>query len=165
MKLLGILLLSVIPVSWGIGQYIHLNRRTTLLIEIVQLILTVKERIRFTQTELDRLLSFLHSQPGFSKDVKLIIRSVMKKRNYNDILEVLKKIKPALLKEDEIFLLSEFFASLGQSDIKGQIELCEFYFTEFERIKTKEESVKTEKSRLSLGLSMALSAVIFIILI
>ena len=158
-------MLSIIPALWGIGQYVHLNRRADLLLEITQLIITVKERIRFSQTELDKLFSFLLSQTGFSKDSKLLIEKVIKKRNQSDILNALNDIRPNLLKEDELLLLAEFFSSLGKSDIKGQIELCEFYLGEFQRKKSREDEVKAEKSRLSLGLSMAFSAGIFIVLI
>lgn len=165
MKIVGVLLLSSIPVFLGIGQYIHLNRRTALLGDITQIIMTVKERIRFSKTELDKLFTFLLSQAGFSKDSKLLLNKVIKKRNYIDILEAIKEITPSLLKEDELLLLSEFFGALGKSDIKGQIELCDFYFAEFQRIKTREDGVKSEKSRLSLGLSLSLGAGIFIVLI
>lgn len=165
MKIVGVFLVSSIPVFWGIGQYIYLNRRTALLSEIVQIIMTVKERIRFSKTELDKLFSFLLTQSGFSKDSRLLINKIVKKRSYADILEAFKEITPGLLKEDELSLLAEFFSHLGKSDIKGQIELCEFYFEEFQRIKAREDGVKTEKSRLNLGLSLSLGAGIFIILI
>jgi hypothetical protein len=165
MKIVGVLLLSSIPVFWGIGQNIYLNRRTTLLSDIMQIIMTTKEMIRFSKIEIDKLFSFLLSQSGFSRDSKFLIDKVMKKRDYKDIFKSLKEITPNLLKDNEVLLLAEFFSYLGKSDVKGQMELCDFYFTEFQRIKIREDGVKIEKSRLKLGLSLSLGAGIFIILI
>lgn len=165
MRGIGVALISFIPLAVGLMQYNFINQRYKTVCEFEQLILVIKEQMRFSLKEIDALLNFAQNQPQFSKPIKDIILAVKGKNNHEEIINGLQSITSAKIGKNEYVLMADFFAGLGQSDIKGQVEHCEYYREQFERLCDKLYREQGEKSRLWLGLSISLSLAVFVLII
>lgn len=165
MRALGIAIISLIPFALGVWQYNIIKRRQQTLWELEQLVLLIKEQMRFSLKEIDALLCFAYNQPHFSAPVKDMIMAVKGKTSHKEILEALQSVSASGITKKEISLLADFFAGLGQSDIKGQLEHCAYYREQLESINNLIFKEQGEKSRLWLGLSISLSLAVFVLLI
>ena len=165
MRALGISVISLIPFVVGVWQYSLINRRQQTLWELEQLVLLIKEQMRFSLKEIDQLLSFAYNQPHFSTPVKDIIMAVTGKTSHNEVLSALQSVSSSGISKKEMLLIADFFSGLGKSDIKGQLEHCEYYKEQLEGINNLLSREQGEKSRLWLGLSISLSLAVFVLLI
>lgn len=165
MRGLGILCISLIPMILGIWQYFIINRRSNTLQEIEQLILLIKEQMRFSLKEIDSLLNFAHKQPNFTPPIKEIISAVKGKTDHSEILNSILSVKGSGITKSEAELLADFFTGLGKSDIKGQLEHCDYYLEQFDFLNQRMQQNLNEKSRLWLGLSISVSLAVFVLLI
>ena len=163
MRMLGILLLSLTPVWLGLDYRSSLKKRRDLFFNLKSFVIFVKEQIRFCGRERDEIFALsdncLEFNCGFLKAVKGSLK------NGENLTKTLENYNDIRLKFKEIVEISAFFTELGKSDTEGQINHCDYYIALFEQNGKKLSDSYVTKSRLITGLSLSLTAAMFIIMI
>lgn len=163
MRLLGILLLSLTPLWFGLDYQSSLKKRRDLYFKLKSFVIFVKEQIRFCGRERDEIFALsdnnLEFNDSFFKSVKLALK------NGEDLTKTLYDFNDIRLKSKEIIEISTFFTELGKTDTEGQINHCDYYINLFGQVGKGLSDAYITKSRLTLGLSLALAAAMFIIMV
>ena len=79
--------------------------------------------------------------------------------------KTIEKYNDIRLSNKEIQQISAFISGLGSNDTEGQLNHCDYYFLVFGQLAEKSNEIYLSKSRLSVGLALSLSSVMFIIMI
>ena len=163
MRLLGILLLSLTPLLFGLDYQSSLKKRRDLFLKLKAFVVFIKEQIRFCGRERDEIFaisdSVLEFNDNFLKTVKLCLK------NGENLTKTLNNYTDIRLKSKEITEINAFFTELGKTDTEGQINHCDYYINLFEQAGKSLSDTYHTKSRLTLGLSLSLTAAMFIIMV
>lgn len=163
MRILGILLLSLTPVWFGLDYRNSLKKRVNLFLNLKSFVIFVKEQIRFCGRERDEIFALSDNSLEFNNSFLKAVKNSLK--NGEDLTKTLENYNDIRLKFKEIVEISAFFTELGKSDTEGQINHCDYYINSFEQNGRKLSDAYVTKSRLITGLSLSLSAAMFIIMI
>ena len=130
MKWIGIVLLGLCPVMWGIQASRRLRKRTETLEIWTRMICAIRGYIRYEAVCLNELFHRISREDGF--------RSLCVSRLFSEdtrqiptparLCDALRKgaEEDGLAKEDESLLL-DFLDGLGKTDVTGQTAHCELY--------------------------------------
>jgi len=163
MKVLGILFLSLAPVLLGLDYRNILKKRKDFFCIFKEYVIFVKEQIRFCGRERNEIFALALNDPRFNSPIfKKIENSIKYGENLTKILDECIDIR---LKNAEIYEINSFVSGLGKSDTEGQLSHCDYYISVFDEIAKKTGDTYSAKSKLSLGLSLSLAAVMFIIMV
>ena len=163
MRLIGILLLSLTPFWFGLDYRNTLKKRRDLFLNLRDFIIFIKEQIRFCQRERDEIFALSDTYPEFCTDFLIRIKKSFK--NNKSISKTVEECNDIRLKSKEIAQIESFFFELGKTDTEGQINHCDYYINLFGKKSENLENSYAAKSRISLGLSLSLTAAMFIIMI
>lgn len=163
MRLLGIFLLSLIPVLFGLDYRSSLKKRRDLFLNLKSFVIFVKEQIRFCGRERNEIFALSDLNPEFNNDFFKVIKKALKNRE--DLTKTFDEYNNIRLKPKEINEINTFFTELGKSDTEGQINHCDYYINLFGQAGKVLSDTYVTKSRLVSGLSLSLTAAMFIIMI
>ncbi len=163
MRVVGIVFLSLTPLLFGLDYSKLLKKRLEFFSTFKEFILFVKEQIRFSGRERDEIFTLALADPRF--DVPLF-ENIKKSLNGEETLaKTIEKHNDIRLNNKEIQQISAFISGLGSNDTEGQLNHCDYYFLVFGQLAEKSNEIYLSKSRLSVGLALSLSSVMFIIMI
>ena len=163
MRFIGILLLSLTPILFGIDYRSSLKKRRDLYLKLRSFVIFVKEQIRFCGRERDEIFALSDTNLDFNDSFFKSVKNAIK--NGENLTKILYNFNDIRLKPKEIIEISTFFTELGKTDTEGQINHCDYYINLFEQVGRNLSDAYTAKSRISLGLSFSLTAAMFIIMI
>lgn len=163
MRLLGVLLLSLTPFLLGIDYRNSLKKRRDLFLKLNAFVLFIKEQIRFCSRERDEIFALSDNYLEFNDSFLRMVKKSLK--NGENLAKSLEDYNDIRLKQKEISHITAFFNELGKSDTEGQISHCDYYINLFAKMGEGLSEAYVTKSRLSLGLSISLTAAMFIIMI
>ncbi len=163
MRGVGIFLLSLTPVLFAVEYLFTYKKRVDFLNIFEEFICFVKEQIRFCSREKDEIFSLATKDPRFA--VPIFEKLKVALEDEKKLLKIFKCDMDIRLNKKEQELCFSFLTNLGKSDTEGQINHCDFYKLQFEKICKTENSLYKTKIKLWISLSFALSAVIFILMI
>lgn len=163
MRTLGILLLSLTPLLFGLEYKTNLRKYINFVTIFKEFVIFAKEQIRFTGRERDEIFALATMDPRFNT---AFFKSIEKSLKHGDSIEkIIKNNNDIRLKNKDIQNITAFISGLGKSDTEGEITHCDYYISLFENDEKKLSSIGSQKSKLTLGLSLSLSAAMFIIMI
>lgn len=163
MRTLGILLLSLTPLLFGLEYKTNLRKYINFITIFKEFVIFAKEQIRFTGRERDEIFALATMDPRFNT---AFFKSIEKSLKHGDSIEkIIKNNNDIRLKNKDIQNITAFISGLGKSDTEGEIAHCDYYISLFENDEKKLSSIGSQKSKLTLGLSLSLSAAMFIIMI
>lgn len=163
MKTLGILLLSLTPLLFGLEYKMNLTKYANFISTFKEFVIFTKEQIRFVGRERDEIFALATVDPRFSSPIfKNIEKSLKHGKN---IEKIFKEYNDIRLKSKDIQNINSFISGLGNSDTEGELTHCDYYISLFEKEEKKLSSLNSAKGKLTVGLSFSLSAVMFIIMI
>lgn len=163
MRMLGIVFLSLTPFLLGLDYRSSLKKREAFLRLFKEFIIFVKEQIRFCGRERNEIFALALSDPKFNTPIFKRIEIALK--NGENLTKIFENFNDIRLKTKEIYEINAFITDLGKSDIEGQLSHCDYYISVFGQIEQKFSEAYPAKSKLSLGLSLSLTAAMFIIMI
>lgn len=164
MRILGVVLLSFLPVFTGVWYYNAQKARVEFINEFYLFICFIKEQIRFSHLETDRIMQAAKEQPRFNHAIKEICDMFLERPDEN-FENMLLKSKNIPTDREAFKLISDFFCSLGHSDVEGQTELCLHFGMSFLNLYKKRSLNFSQTQRLIFGLSFAGGAGIFVLLV
>lgn len=163
MRTLGILLLSLTPLLFGLEYKTNLRKYINFITIFKEFVIFAKEQIRFTGRERDEIFALAKMDPRFNT---AFFKSIEKSLKHGDSIEkIIKNNNDIRLKNKDIQNITAFISGLGKSDTEGEIAHCDYYISLFENDEKKLSSIGSQKSKLTLGLTLSLSAAMFIIMI
>ena len=163
MRTIGILLLSLTPFLFGLDYRSSLKKQRDLFLNLRDFVIFTKEQIRFCLRERDEIFALSDTCPEFCGDFLLMIKKSVKRGE--NIAKRIEENSYNRLKTKEKSEIEAFFLGLGKTDAEGQINHCDHYINLFGKKSERLENSYTAKSRISLGLSLSLTAAMFIIMI
>ena len=163
MRIVGILILSLTPLLFGLDYRSTIKKRRDLFLNLKDFVVFVKEQIRFCGRERNEILALSDINPKFNDSFFIVLKKSIK--NGENLTKILENYNDIRLKHKETVEINAFFAELGKTDTEGQINHCDYYINLFSQMGEKLNNSYTTKSRLSLGLSISLMAAMFIIMI
>ena len=163
MRTLGILLLSLTPLLFGLEYKTNLRKYINFITIFKEFVIFAKEQIRFTGRERDEIFALATMDPRFNT---AFFKSIEKALKHGDSIEkIIKNSNDIRLKNKDIQNITAFISGLGKSDTEGEIAHCDYYISLFENDEKRLASIGSQKSKLTLGLALSLSAAMFIIMI
>ena len=163
MRTLGIIFLSFTPFLFGLDYSKTLKKRKAFLVTFKEFILFIRDQIRFSGRERDEIMALALNDPRFNHPLFSNLELALKKgENITKRINIINYIR---LKPKEIYEIDSFVSGLGKNDTEGQLNHCDYYISVFESVTKNLDEEILVKSRLSVGLSLSLSAVMFIIMI
>ncbi len=165
MRLLGILILSLIPITIGILKYLSLSRECRILSEFKKLTHLTAGQMRYSLNEPSVILEFIKSSPQCSKEMEKIIGVILEKSEYSEIFSSIEGLGDCVLPKRYVGAVSDMFYSLGRSDLEGQLSNLDYFSALFTAEEERAKERFQKKGRLYIGLAFSLSALVFIILI
>lgn len=163
MRTLGILLLSLTPVLFGIDYRLNLKHRSDFILSFKRFIIFIREQIRFSGREINEIFALAKQNTEFNSGIFKAIEAAVKKEE--NLAKTLEKFTNIRLKQKDIDDISLFFAELGKTDTEGQLSHCDYYINLFEQSEKKATDAYRTKGRLSIGLCLCLTMAMFIIMI
>ncbi len=163
MRTVGILLLSMMPIIIGADIYISVKKRRDFLITFTRFILFVKNEIRFACRERNEIFLIALRDPEFATPIfEELYNSLKYGKKLENIFIYNKDIR---LNPREARAICAFISGLGKNDVTGQLAHCDFYAEQLGKIANEAETAAKTKCRLTVGLSLAAAAALFIIMI
>ena len=150
MKLIGVILISLIPIIIGLKKYMLLINKATIIKQIFEIFNRLLDEIKYSQKELYYILK------KENKDYFIF---------NNPIVLNCETLTQNGVKDDEILLLKEFLKALQSGDRAYINSQGEAHLREIENLKNKVEKELKETGRLYITVFLGLSAVIFLALI
>lgn len=163
MRTVGIIFLSLTPLLLGLDYRSTLKKRKDFILIFKEFIIFVKEQIRFCGRERDEILSLALRDPRFN--IPIFKRMEKALKDGENIAKIFENNNDIRIKSQEITQVSTFISELGKSDYEGQMSHCDYYISVFDKLGQKLSDSYSARSRLALGLTLSLGAVMFIIMI
>ncbi len=163
MRTIGILLLSLLPVIWGIDYNLTQKRRVVFLENFTLFIVFIREQIRFSASEILEIFSLALRDPSFTNPIYEELFLGMK-RNQN-LEKIFKNNNDIRLKDAEINLVCSFLNGLGKNDIEGQKAHADYYKENIGQLAKKVQKETETKSKLVTSLCVCLAAALFVLII
>lgn len=163
MRIVGVILLSLLPFASGIIYNKQLKQRADILKRFEKFILFVKDEIRYSSRELDEIFSLALRRPMFA--ICFFEELFRYYKNGEDFSKIENTVIDIRLKSHELEMIYEFFSRLGTNDSSGQLAYCEYYYNHFSQFAFDAEKAGKNKGRLMLSVSGIASAGMFILLI
>lgn len=152
MKIIGLMLLfsGCCVVGFQFAQ--RLGDRVKVLKMYQEILIYIREEIRYAHMELDRIILNIKNRSGLYAvpAVKRMIESVACTGGFSQAWEKTlddKEIGGVLEKED-LNVLRNFSLTLGQSDTEGQLAHCERYLSQLKRLENAAENERETKGKL-----------------
>jgi hypothetical protein len=163
MRALGILLLSLTPFLFGLDYSNTLKKQKDFLLTFKEFVLFVKDQIRFSGRERNEIITLALNDVRFNTPIFKNIESAFK--TGENLTKIISNNNYIRLNSKEIYEIEAFALGLGKNDTEGQLNHCDYYFSVFDTLVKKKNDDVLVKSRLCIGLTLSLSALIFIIMI
>ena len=163
MRILGTLILSALPVLWGIDYYAAQRKRADFLESFVEFVIYVREQIRFSGREISEIFSIALREPRFARPIYEELFLAIK--NKDSLEKIFKNNKDLLLKKHEISTVCGFLDGLGKNDVLGQIAHADYYKTRLEETAATTKKELASKGRLIISLSILAAAALFVLMI
>lgn len=163
MRILGILILSALPVLWGIDYNASQKKRVDFLESFVSFVIYVREQIRFSGREISEIFSMALRDPCFAKPIyEQLFLSI---KNDDNLEKMFINNKNIRLKKHEISAVCGFLSGLGKNDVSGQTAHADYYKLKLEDMASSVKSELAVKGRLAISLSVAGAAALFVLMI
>lgn len=163
MRTLGIIFLSFTPFLFGLDYSKSLKKRRSFLITFKEFIIFIRGQIRFSGRERNEIITLALADPRFSSPFFNSLETALKSEE--SITKIIKTSNYIRLNPQEIQEIDSFVSGLGKNDTEGQLNHCDYYLSVFETLIKNLNDEFPVKSRLSVSLSLSLSAVMFILMI
>ena len=163
MRTVGVILLSLLPVLWGLDYNLTQKKRTDFLENFTLFIVFVREQIRFSASEILEIFSLALRDPSFKNPVYEELFLCMK--NNGNLEKIFKNNSNIRLKNAEISAICLFLNGLGKNDVEGQKAHADYYKENIGSMAKKVAKENITKSKLVTSLSICLSAVLFVLMI
>ena len=165
MRTLGIIFLSLLPIAIGIIKSHRLRLNFCILREIKKLCLVLAQQMRYCLKEPLSLYEFVETSPEFSSDLKKVVSAISGKTEYGEIFSSLEALGENVVPKAHLGAVSDIFYGLGRSDLEAQLAHLGYFAALFEAEEQKARERYDKKGGLWLGLSIALGAAVFVLLI
>ncbi len=163
MRTVGIIFLSLTPFIIGLDYAKSLKIRRDFFATFKEFVMFVKDQIRFSNRERDEIFSLALMDPRFNTSFfKGLQKTFKTEENATKISNYINDIR---LNAKELCVVESFVFGLGKNDLEGQLNHCDYYFSAFEQMANNSAEAYSVKSRLSLGLTLSLALIMFIIMI
>lgn len=150
MKLIGVFLISLIPIIIGVKKYMVLFNKTTVIKQIYEIFNRLLDKIKYSQKELYYILQKENKDYFVFNNLIILNQETLIKNG---------------LKSEEILPLKEFLKAVQSGDRAYIYSQGQAYLKEIENIKNTAEKELKETGKLYITVFLGLSAVVFLALI
>lgn len=163
MRTVGVILLSLLPVLWGIDYNSAQKKRVAFLENFILFIVFVREQIRFSGRELLEIFSLALREPSFANPVYEKLFLGMKQGK--DLRKIIKDDSGIRLNDAETTAVCAFLDGLGKNDVEGQKAHADYYKEHISGLAKKLQGEVLVKTRLITSLTVSLAAALFVLMI
>lgn len=153
MRILGVLIVSLTPLIWGLFRYLKLKDRYAALHDICLLFKKVLDEIEYSRREIAPLLAGEDRCLKFLKEGSLPLKPDSE------------KCREQGFSEEDYKNIAGFFRSVQQGDVEYVQSMGGMYLNNLRAAEQSALNDFKEKGRLFCSLSMSLAAAVFLVLI